>query len=65
MQCVKGGGNGVLGYRQINICRKKSLYRSIFLDDDILHCLLWVLTFYVVTPTPKRMPPKWKTKSKV
>ncbi len=24
----------------------KFLYRSIFLDDDILHCLLWVLSFY-------------------
>jgi hypothetical protein len=23
----------------------KSLYRSIFEDDDILHCLLWVLSF--------------------
>ncbi len=24
----------------------KSLYRPIFLGDDILHCLLWVLFFY-------------------
>ncbi len=23
----------------------KSLYRSVFLDDDILHCFLWVLIF--------------------
>jgi hypothetical protein len=28
------------GLRQINSCR-------IFLDGDILHCLLWVLSFYV------------------
>ncbi len=29
----------VLGLSQINTCRKL-LYRSIFLEDDILHCLL-------------------------
>ncbi len=29
----------------------KFLYRSILLDDDILHCLLWVLSFYG-TPCP-------------
>ncbi len=30
---------GVLGLRQINICRKVLFYRSIFLDDDIMQCL--------------------------
>ncbi len=29
----------------------KSLYRSIILDDNILHCLLWVLSFY----TPEQL----------
>jgi hypothetical protein len=43
IQCVRG--YGVLGHRQRNTCRK-SLYRSIFLDNDILRCLLWVLSFY-------------------
>ncbi len=40
---VSGSGSHCL--RQINNC-KKSLYRSIFLDYDILYCLLWVLSFY-------------------
>ncbi len=40
--CNGGGGYGVLGLRQINT----SLYRYIFLDDDIMHCLLWVFSFY-------------------
>ncbi len=30
---------------QINTCRKVLLQVK-FLDDDILHCLLWVLSFY-------------------
>jgi hypothetical protein len=34
-----GGGYLVLGLRQINTCRKVPL-QVIFLDDDILHCLL-------------------------
>ena len=42
IQCVRGGGYGVLGLRQINTCRKAPLQVN-FLDDDILHCLLWVL----------------------
>jgi hypothetical protein len=42
IQCVYG----VLGLRQINTCRKGPL-RVNFLDDDILHCLLWILSFYV------------------
>ncbi len=37
-------GDGVLGLRQINICRRVSLWVS-FLDDDILHCFLWVFFF--------------------
>ncbi len=36
IQCVRGR-YGVL-------CRRS--YRSVFLDDDILLCLLWVLSFY-------------------
>ncbi len=44
---VWGGGGllDVLGLRQITSAAR-SLYRSIFLGDDILHCLLWVLSFY-------------------
>jgi hypothetical protein len=47
---VYGGGGGyeVLGLRQINTCRKVPLQIN-FLDDDILHCLLWVLSFYACT----------------
>jgi hypothetical protein len=46
---VYGGGEyGVLGLEQINICRKVPS-KDIFLDDDILHCLLWVLSFYAYT----------------
>jgi hypothetical protein len=40
-----GGGYGVLGPRPTNTCRKVPLPFN-FLDDDILHCLLWVLSFY-------------------
>ncbi len=36
----------VLGLRQMNTCRKIPLPVK-FLDDDILHCLLWLLSFYV------------------
>ncbi len=32
-------------------------YRSISLDDDILHCLLWVLSFYTITPWIEKTPP--------
>jgi len=39
----RGGGYGVLGLRQINTCRKVPLLVN--LDGDILHCLLWVLSF--------------------
>ncbi len=39
------GGYGVLGLRQINTGRKVNL-QVFFLDDDILHCILWVLSFY-------------------
>jgi hypothetical protein len=35
--CKSGGGYGVLSLRQINTCRKS---RSLFLDADIVHCLL-------------------------
>ncbi len=45
------GGMGFWGLRQINTCRKVPL-RVNFLDDDILHCLLWVLFFYGVPPRP-------------
>ncbi len=34
-----------MGLRQINTCRKVPLQVN-FLDDDILHCLPWVLSFY-------------------
>ncbi len=45
IQCLWGGGGyGVLGLRQ-KTPAAKSLYRSFFLDDDILHCLLWALSF--------------------
>jgi hypothetical protein len=43
--CKGEGYGGALGLRQINTCRKVFL-QLIFLDDDILHCLLWVLSFY-------------------
>jgi hypothetical protein len=39
---VRGGGYGVLDLRQINTLSKVPLHVN-FLDDDILHCLLWVL----------------------
>jgi hypothetical protein len=43
--CKGGWIMGVLGLRQMNTYRKV-LLQIIFLDDDILHCLLWVLSFY-------------------
>jgi hypothetical protein len=45
LQCVRGGGMGFWA-SDIKHYDAKSLYRSIFLDDDFLHCLLWVLSFY-------------------
>jgi hypothetical protein len=45
--CIRWGGYRVLGLRQINTCRKVPLQVN-FLDDDILHCLLWVLSFYAL-----------------
>ncbi len=44
---VWGNGVWVSGPRTDKTAAK-SLYRSIFFDDNILHCLLWVLSFYVV-----------------
>ncbi len=41
-----GGMGGVLGLRQINPCRKVHFHVN-FLADDILHCLLWDLSFLV------------------
>ncbi len=43
-QCVRGWLG--MGFTPAG----KSLYRSIFLDDDILHCLLWVSSFYASSP---------------
>ncbi len=40
----RGGLHGVLGLRQINTCCKVRLQVN-FLDDDTLHCLLWVFSF--------------------
>ncbi len=39
-------GGGVWGLRQINTCRKVPL-QVILLEDDILHCLLWVLYLWL------------------
>ncbi len=48
VQCVRGGGeNGVLVLIQIKTCRKVPLQVN-FLDDDILRCLLWVLSLYAL-----------------
>jgi hypothetical protein len=44
IQCVRGEYRD-LDLRQINTCRKEPLHIN-FLDDDIMHCLLWVLSFY-------------------
>ncbi len=45
IKCVRGEG---MGFRASDreTPAAKSLYRSILLDDNILHCLLWVLSFY-------------------
>jgi hypothetical protein len=48
------GGHRVLGLRQINTCRKVHLHVNFF-DDDILHCLPRVLSFYVVYLTENRL----------
>ncbi len=38
-------GYGVLGLRQINTCRKVHLQAKL-LHENILRCLLWILSFY-------------------
>jgi len=38
-----------MGFWQIKPAAK-TLYRSFFIDDDILHCILWVLSFYGLSP---------------
>jgi hypothetical protein len=44
--CVGGGGGGWgLLAKEIKTYAEKSISKSIFLDDDILHCLLWVFYF--------------------
>ncbi len=51
VNCTPGtecNGGGCL--RQIHSCHKVP-FQVIFLDDDILPCLLWVLTFYGVLST--------------
>jgi hypothetical protein len=45
LHAVSEGGYGLLSLRQINTCRKVPLLINL-LDDDILHCLLWVRSFY-------------------
>ncbi len=50
IQCERGGGYGVLGLRQVNTCREVPLQVN-FIDDDILHCLLRVLSFYGCSKT--------------
>ncbi len=50
-----GRGYGVLGLRQINTCRKVPL-QVIFLDDYILHCLLWLLSLYALPPSNDPRP---------
>ncbi len=44
IQCVRGGMYGFLGLRQINTSHKVPLQVNFF-NDDILLCLLWVLSF--------------------
>jgi hypothetical protein len=51
--CVGGGGVSTgfwLSDRWTSAA--KSLYRLIFLDDNILHCLLWILSFYACNGLP-------------
>ncbi len=47
--CKGGRKYGVLRLRQLNTWRKVHLQVD-FLDDDILHCFLWVLSFYGIYP---------------
>ncbi len=47
IQCVWGGEVWGSGPQTDKHLAPKSLSRSILLDGDILHCLLWVLSFYV------------------
>ncbi len=48
IKCVGGGGCGS-GPQTDKQLPQRTLYRSIFLADDILHCLPWVLYFYEST----------------
>jgi hypothetical protein len=45
IQRARGGGMGFSASDRLTPAAK-SLYRSTFLDDDILHCLLWFDSFY-------------------
>ncbi len=49
VQCVRGGGYGVLGLRQINTCRKIPIQVT-FLDDEIwqLYEIIKVITVWNV-----------------
>jgi hypothetical protein len=44
---VCGGGYGVLGLRDKHL-QQSPFNMSIFFNDHILHCLLWILSFYGV-----------------
>jgi hypothetical protein len=44
--CSGEGGLWCSGTQTDKQLPQSPLYRSIFLDDDILYCLLWVLPFY-------------------
>jgi hypothetical protein len=49
IQCVGWGGGGTGFWASDRWTpAAKSLYRSIFLDDDNLDCLLWVFSFYAL-----------------
>ncbi len=50
IRCVRGGMGFWASDRYTPVA--KSPYRYIFLDDDISHCLLWVLSFYGVPFQP-------------
>ncbi len=50
--------------QSINSDKNTCLYRSIFLDDDILHWLLWVLSLNVLAP-PASPPPHHQRKKGV
>ncbi len=45
--CIRWGGYGVLGLRQISTWRKVPL-QVFFRWRHFLHCLLWVLSFYAL-----------------